>query len=150
MDETTAADVRAAMREASAAFLDTDMNAGGLIEAAYTLASGFRDLDTGTVLTGNGRRVFTEDATPQTVYVLRYSHYHGDDIDVYATSEAASAAAADLARQFWGKAAGTMNAPDDFPDSPDGLSDQDATRMYFNVLDGVEWYEITASAVRDA
>jgi hypothetical protein len=90
------------------------------------------------------------DQAETTVYVLRYSHKHGDDIDVYATADAASAAAADLARQFWGEAAGSMNAPDDFPAAPDGLSDQDATRLYFDVLDGVEWYEITASPVRTA
>lgn len=71
MDETTASDVRAAMREAANQFLDTDMSDGSLHEIAYTLAAGFRDLDTGTVLTEDCRPAFTEDAP-----LVRHTHRH--------------------------------------------------------------------------
>jgi hypothetical protein len=62
MAETTAGDVRAAMREAANLYLDTSMEDGGKLAALDTLALGFRDLDTGTVLTADGRPAFTEDA----------------------------------------------------------------------------------------
>ena len=54
MDETTASDVRDAMRQAAAEYLDTCPADGDLSTCAYTLAAGFRDLDTGTVTTGDG------------------------------------------------------------------------------------------------
>lgn len=63
MDETTAGDVRAAMREAAAAVLNNDAAHGSLAQDAHALAAGFRDLDTGTVTTANGLPAFTEDAT---------------------------------------------------------------------------------------
>ena len=61
MDEITASDVRAAMREAARQYLDTSMEEGGKEEALYTLASGFRALDTGTARTKDGRCAFDED-----------------------------------------------------------------------------------------
>lgn len=62
MDETTASDVRAMMRQAASGYLDTDMADSGLMTCTYTLAAGFRDLDTGTVTTKDGLPAFTEDA----------------------------------------------------------------------------------------
>jgi hypothetical protein len=51
------------MRAAADEFLDGDPDEYHEKETLlYTLAAGFRDLDTGTVLTGDGRRAFTEDA----------------------------------------------------------------------------------------
>lgn len=62
MDETTASDVRDVMRQAAADFLDTDMADGDLMTCTYTLAAGFRSLDTGTVTTQDGLPAFTEPA----------------------------------------------------------------------------------------
>lgn len=88
-------------------------------------------------------------SAPLTVYVLRYEHRHGDDIDVYATGELADAAVADIARQYWDYAAGTPAGREaGLPESADGLSDAEVTQMYFDVLGDVEWYEIIAAEVK--
>jgi hypothetical protein len=133
-EETTAADVREAMREAAGAFLDTDRCGPGapdLLEIAYTLAAGFRDLDTGTVLTGDGQRAFTEDAMPGVVHVLRHSHRHGTDISVHTTAGGAAATLAAIVRGQWGDMLGRSDAPG-APPTPDGLTDAEATAMYFD------------------
>ena len=79
-DEMTAADVRAAMREASAAFLDSDsLEDASLSGCAHTLATGFRDLDTGTVTTVDGWPAFTDDAPVQLAALDRFQADEPDD-----------------------------------------------------------------------
>jgi hypothetical protein len=79
-DETTAADVRERMREAAAAFLDSDdLDDASLFDCADTLAAGFRDLDTGTVLTAGGLPAFTDDAPVQLEALDRFQADQPDD-----------------------------------------------------------------------
>lgn len=49
MDDMTRKDVWSWMRDESARILDTDLTPAELRDAAERLASGFRDIDTGTV-----------------------------------------------------------------------------------------------------
>lgn len=81
-----------------------------------------------------------ESSTPQRVYVVRYWHKHGDDITVYATEEAAAAGVAEIAREWWDDAVGRV---DDFPETPDGLTDREVTELYFGAMDDREGYDIT-------
>jgi hypothetical protein len=144
-EETTAGDVRAAMRAAAAEFLDTIMENGGKEDVLYTLAAGFRDLDTGTVLTEDGQRAFTEDATPGVVHVLRHSHRHGTDISTHATVGGAAAALAAIARGQWDDMLGRSDA-EGAPPTPDGLTDEEAVAMYFDHQED-EFSEIVQAVV---
>jgi hypothetical protein len=83
-----------------------------------------------------------------TVHVLSYSHKHGESIMVYATEEGADAAKAEIAREYWADAAGSVNAPDNFPASADDLSDADAASLYFDVMSGIESVSTTAAEVQ--
>lgn len=81
------------------------------------------------------------------VHILWYSHRHGDDFTVYGTGEQAIAARADIAREFWGEAADGVSTPDGFPDSPDGLTDEEAVRLYFEAMDDESAEIITAPVI---
>lgn len=83
-----------------------------------------------------------------TIYLLSYSHKHGTDITVYATEESANAAKAEIARGYWADAAGSVNAPDDFPASADDLSDAAAVSLYFEVMSDTESVSTTAAEVQ--
>lgn len=75
----------------------------------------------------------------QVVYVLAYENKYGGDVSVYATAEGAVAGAAEIARRFW-RAEGV-------PGTPEGLSDADAVSVYFDAMDGREYYSVTAAEV---
>jgi hypothetical protein len=69
------------------------------------------------------------------VYVLVYSHRHGTDVFAYATSELAHAGVAKIARDWWEEIKGCEGVPD----SPDALSDDEATSMYFDNATDESW-----------
>jgi hypothetical protein len=81
------------------------------------------------------------------VYVLLYSHRHGDDISVYASYDLARAGLAGICREWWNDA---RAGDDSFPASPDGLSDDEVIARYFNAMDSTESWEITEAAVHGA
>jgi hypothetical protein len=88
-----------------------------------------------------------EGERPTLVYVLRYWHKHGDDISVHATPELADEAIAGIVRLWWEEVRGEHGVPD----TPGGLSDEDAVRLYFDHQDGrsePEGYEILARPVQ--
>jgi hypothetical protein len=72
---------------------------------------------------------------PSQVWVLEYLHKHGSDLSAHATEEDAQRAIAEIARNFWEDVASWHP---DMPATPDGLSDEDATRIYFANYDAEE------------
>ncbi len=72
----------------------------------------------------------------QIVHVVVYSHKHGDDVNVYATDAGARASLAEIARMYWADMYGDGNPADDVPETPEGLSDEEAARLYFANMDG--------------
>jgi hypothetical protein len=88
--------------------------------------------------------------TPSTepdLYVLAISHRHGDDITLHPSDEAARAALAQFAGQWWPEVEGRVSAPGDkpAPDMPPG-DDDEVTRIYFD-HQADESYAITAAAM---
>ena len=71
------------------------------------------------------------------VFVLEYSHKHGEDLNAHATQAGADAAIAAIVREYWAE---EMRGEDGVPATPDDLSDADAVRVYFEHTD--ESYEI--------
>jgi hypothetical protein len=63
------------------------------------------------------------------VWVLQYSHKHGEDLTAYATPQAAEAGIAEIVREWW---ASEMRGEEGVPASPAELSDAEAVEMYFN------------------
>lgn len=61
------------------------------------------------------------------VFVVVYDHRHGIDVSVYTTIELATAAVAGIAREWWSEITGYGEVPD----TPDGLTDEEATEIYF-------------------
>lgn len=113
-------------------------------------------VETGTIEWPNGadlsREYLLEHLKPDpAVYVLHYWHKHGSDISLYATYELARRSIADIARAYWADA---VNHPFSqevgLPDSPDGLNDEDVARLYFQVMESSEGYEITETTVQGA
>lgn len=76
------------------------------------------------------------------VYVVEYWHKHGNDIFVCATDEVALSVAAGIAREQW-----PTVASEALPESPDGLSDEEVRRAYFDAVADLEGYEITVKPV---
>ena len=75
------------------------------------------------------------------VWVLQYTHKHGEDFSAYATPQAAEAGIAEIVREWWG----SEMRGEDVPASPAELSDAEAVEMYFAHQDGrseIETYEI--------
>lgn len=64
-----------------------------------------------------------------TVYVLQYTHKHGDDFTAWPSQQEAESALAGIVREWW---AAEMKGEDGVPATPDDLSDEDAVRMYFD------------------
>lgn len=116
------------------AFNDTFPDGIGA-EAALNL---LREAETaGTELLSDlGRCAAARRSLPAEVWVLDYAHKHGSDVSAYATEEAARSAAAQIARYFWADEA--PRCPE-MPSTPDGLSDEDVTRIYFTNLDGEDY-----------
>lgn len=73
---------------------------------------------------------------PQTVYVLHYSHRHGDDITVHADSDLAHEWLASIVREWWTEITGRG---DGVPDSPDGLTNEKAVSVYFDHKHDESW-----------
>ena len=71
-----------------------------------------------------------------TVWVLRYSHKHGDDILAFTSLDLASDALAAIAREWWDDITGIW---DEVPETPDGLSDEATIEMYFDHQDDESW-----------
>jgi hypothetical protein len=65
---------------------------------------------------------------PGAAWVVHHLHRHGCDVRLYATDALAHAAVAELARNWWPEIAWDDGAPA----TPDGLSDADAIRIYFD------------------
>jgi len=76
-------------------------------------------------------------APPSEVWILEYQHKHGTDLTAHATEEAARLAAAQIARDFWEDVASWHP---EMPATPDGLSDEDATRIYFANFDAEDYH----------
>jgi len=64
-----------------------------------------------------------------TVWVLRYSHRHGDDLLAFTSGELADAALVAICREWWESITGIW---DDVPDSPEGMADEAIIEMYFD------------------
>ena len=62
------------------------------------------------------------------VWVLQYTHKHGEDFSAYATPQAAEAGVAEIVREWW---ASEMRDVPGVPESPAELSDAAAVEMYF-------------------
>ena len=71
-----------------------------------------------------------------TVWVVQYTHRHGDDFSAHATPEAADKALADIAREWWSV---ELNGMDGVPATADGLSDREAVRIYFELVDNEDY-----------
>ena len=85
----------------------------------------------------------------QTVYVLTYTHKHGEDVTVYSTEHAAKRAAGDIARVYWETAVASDYALPGMRKSPGGMGDEEVTRQYFMVMGNHgESYSITATDVQ--
>jgi hypothetical protein len=99
--------------------------------ACFPSAAGGEDGDTAKAVT--------------TVYVLRYSHKHGDELSAHVSLEAAIDDIAGIARECWHEIADDPRAPE----TPDNLSDEDAVSVYFE-RNTEENYEIEALPVQGA
>jgi hypothetical protein len=73
-------------------------------------------------------------APPPQVWVLEHIHRHGGTIGAHAAEAGAIAAAAAIARDGWANITGRPGVPD----SPDGLDDEQAMRMYFAERGGAD------------
>lgn len=81
----------------------------------------------------------TETPAAPTAWVLFISHRHGEDATLYATEDAASAAVAAWARDWWDdEVRGKWRTPTEEWDDPPELDD-DVVRIYFEVVES-EWY----------
>ena len=72
----------------------------------------------------------------QIVQVVIYSHKHGDDVNVFATKAGARASLAEVARVYWDDMYADVNVDGDVPETPEGLSDDEAIRLYFANMHG--------------
>jgi hypothetical protein len=84
-------------------------------------------------------------ADQQQVYVLTYSHKHGDDVTLHADEGGAEHAIAEIARSYWGDVAALY---DDMPATPDGLTDKQVTETYFDYYGAFESYSIELRPVQ--
>ena len=76
------------------------------------------------------------DSDTRLVAILIYEHQHGRDVSAYGSYAGAKAALAEIARSQWKDRAAT-----DVLDDPDGLSDDEVIRLYFDGHDE-EFYDI--------
>ena len=117
------------------AFNDTFPDSTGA-EAALDLLR--EAVTAGNELLGDlDRCAATRPAPPAEVWVLEYQHKHGTDVTAHATEEAARHAIAQTARYFWEEVASWHSG---MPAAPDGLSDEDATRIYFANFDAEDYH----------
>ncbi len=82
----------------------------------------------------------TETPTPTPgaqVWVLHYTHKHGDDISVHASAEAAQGAANALVSEYRAE----FEVPAD-------LSNQDASEDWYELTNGRENLEITSATIQ--
>lgn len=104
-------------------------------------------------ITRNGEpaAVITPVPSPAEVWVLVVSQPDGNRLGAYASYEAARDELARWVRREWDHIAGGFLAGDDEgkPDSPDGLTDDEAIELYFEDNDD-EWYELEADQVHSA
>lgn len=71
-----------------------------------------------------------------TVYVLQYTHVHGQDLSAHATLQGAEKALAGIAREWWTR---ELDGIAGVPATPDDLSDNEAVRIYFGHLDDEDY-----------
>jgi hypothetical protein len=72
--------------------------------------------------------ITTATETTGTVWVLRYSHRHGDDLLAFTSTDLAHDALAAICREWWDDI--TWN--DDVPETPDGMTDEAIIETYFD------------------
>jgi hypothetical protein len=71
-----------------------------------------------------------------TVWVLRYSHRHGDDLAAFASLDLAYDALVAICREWWDDLASWF---DEVPETPDGLADEAIVQTYFDHQDDESW-----------
>jgi hypothetical protein len=82
-------------------------------------------------------------ATVPTVYVLRYSHRHGDDYSAHDSQDGAKEAIAGIVRDSWEE----INDDPRVSETPENMSDEDAVAVYFQYAED-ESHEIVALPVQ--
>jgi hypothetical protein len=78
------------------------------------------------------------------VYILAYSHKHGQDLSAYATEALAEAAKVGIAKEWW-----EDRADDEAPDDYAALTEDEIVTAYFDENDR-EWADIEALDVMGA